>query len=68
MIIIVPENYPIQTSIHLQNHLYLMESWSFLWQTKINPEKSIHVNYTLKNAEYTPLHFQKTRIPISFKV
>jgi len=52
--ILSPGNDPMQSSAFLQNHLNLIENWSTKWHIKINPEKSVHVNFTLKkpNALY----------------
>ena len=66
--ILCPGNDPVQTSNSLQNHLKLIENWSSKWRIKINPEKSVHVNFTLKKSECSPLNFQGTPIPTSSDV
>jgi len=46
--ILYPENDPLKTSDSLQNHLNVIKIWTFKWRIKINPEKSIHANVTMK--------------------
>jgi len=60
--ILSPVNNPAQSSASLQNHLNLIENWATKWSIKINPEKSVYVNFTLKKTECPPLYFQGSLI------
>lgn len=52
-------NDPVLNYLHLQNHQNLIDSWSSKCRIKINHEKSIHENFTLKKAEYSPITFSR---------
>jgi len=42
---------PALSFASLQNHLILIKNWATKWRIKINPEKSVPVNFTLKKTE-----------------
>jgi len=52
--ILPPGNYPVKTSVSLQNHLNLIENWALKLKNKINPEKSVHVYLTMKKGRMPP--------------
>jgi len=57
---------PAQSFASLQNYRNLIENienWVTKWRIKINPEKSVHVNFTLKKTECPLIYFQESHIP-----
>jgi len=55
--ILCTRNDPDDASNLLQIHLDLINNWATKWRTKINPDKSIYVPFTLKRTNPLPIYF-----------
>lgn len=56
---------PTTASMHLQEHINLLQSWLNKWRIKANEAKSTHVTFTMNRNICPPVSFNNNQLPQS---
>ena len=56
---------PVTASLHLQEHLDSLQTWFRKWKIKVNPQKSVHITFTLRKNSSPPVFLNNVPLPVA---
>ncbi|KAL1117158.1 hypothetical protein AAG570_004485 [Ranatra chinensis] len=54
---------PTLASLNLQSHLTTLQTWCSNWKIRVNPQKCVHVTFTLRHSSCPPVYWHRTQLP-----
>ncbi|KAL1129979.1 hypothetical protein AAG570_012923 [Ranatra chinensis] len=54
---------PTLASPNLQSHLTTLQTWCSNWKIRVNPQKCVHVTFTLRHSSCPPVYWHRTELP-----
>ncbi|KAL1132846.1 hypothetical protein AAG570_010798 [Ranatra chinensis] len=54
---------PTLALLNLQSHLTTLQTWCSNWKIRVNPQKCVHVTFTLRHSSCPPVYWHRTQLP-----